>query len=64
MTEELKPCPFCGGKAEIYSICDGISFIGCKTEKCYLSIKQQRIGMYSVEKQMISAWNRRADHES
>ncbi len=63
MSEELKTCPFCGGEAEIYDTGDGISFfIGCRTDRCYLSIKQQCIGQYSKQEQMIEAWNRRVDN--
>lgn len=41
MDEELKPCPFCGGRAEIYSInfnlAKGIYYgIGCVT--CFIKI--------------------------
>ena len=55
---ELKPCPFCGGEAEIY---DGIIFGSRQYEprcvKCECAI-----GLYDTEEQAAVAWNRRVDN--
>lgn len=32
----LKPCPFCGGKADFFERSDGYFDIGCDTVGCYL----------------------------
>lgn len=54
---ELKPCPFCGGKVEIVGIKNGNSFI-VWCENCGLG--------FGIEKeyylyQIIGAWNHRAE---
>lgn len=59
---ELKPCPFCGGKAEIYQE-NGTVSIGCSQCQCgtaYMS------GASTTEKKIEIAtrdWNRRADND-
>lgn len=58
MTKELKPCPFCGGKAE-FRICDnGIGYIictGCRAQVGHLKTlsKSRPFG------EIIEAWNAR-----
>ena len=60
--EELKPCPFCGGKADFEEI-----------ERCYSDISWTvmctqcgaSIGVHSVDKiDVVETWNRRADNGS
>ena len=56
MIEKLKPCPFCGGKAELweYRDLDEVSYyIGCTT--CGAQTKYT-----DSEDLCIEAWNRRA----
>lgn len=48
----LKPCPFCGGKAEVIE-CAGEYFVKCK--KC--SINQDKL--YKQKCTAVNAWNRR-----
>lgn len=56
---ELKPCPFCGGKAEIY---DGITF-GFQRQYEPRCVKCEcAIGLYDTEEQAAEAWNRRVDN--
>jgi C4-type Zn-finger protein len=67
MTEELKPCPFCGGRAEIQEnlistpYFDGflrIICIKCRASPFYEKIK----GNKKIEilcKRLIKVWNRR-----
>lgn len=54
---ELKPCPFCGGKVEIVGIKNGNSFI-VWCENCGLGIGiEKEYYLY----QIIGAWNHRAE---
>ena len=62
---ELKPCPFCGGKAEFgvnpNTFCKTI-WVYC--QKCGAETKHFEIDLYScAAKNAAEAWNRRADNE-
>ena len=67
MTNTLKPCPFCGGEAEIVDVCNdcfisGKVGVGCS--KCPVIIAEY--GEYKVfdsEAEAIAAWNTRACDE-
>ena len=56
---ELKPCPFCGGEAEIamnleYGLVDiSCENMGCRGWACCLN--------YKSEKEAREAWNRRVE---
>lgn len=58
---ELKPCPFCGGKARLF-VNGGVRVI---CPKCYASTRiltdEMEYESNAVET-VIEAWNRRADH--
>lgn len=54
--DELKPCPFCGGKAERGHY-DGIVWIECT--ECEASTKGIDTGLFY--EQAIAAWNRRTE---
>lgn len=55
-TIELKPCPFCGGKAGIYSL--------AKYEKeAYCENCGAVSDIYETSQKAIEAWNRRAGDE-
>lgn len=60
MNEEtqLKPCPFCGGRAEMAGHCNGMSFTaGCANPDCPVGPVTPYLG---DEQEAIAAWNRRA----
>lgn len=54
--EQLKPCPFCGGKAVRMSFLDdvGTRYVGCK--KCDAVIS---FGMCPTEGNLRKRWNKR-----
>lgn len=61
--DELKPCPFCGGEAEIYEYdpCGQCDFhepytVQCKAECCFLGKD------FANREDAAKAWNRRAGH--
>lgn len=71
MSEELKPCPFCGGEAELKSHHfddDGLTlwFVRCKTrpydvdegDACYTA---DSFITFRDKEAAIEAWNRRAN---
>lgn len=61
---ELKPCPFCGGMAEIYEtphIPRGTDYTPrCKNPSCCGRSTKK----YSMKETAIMMWNRRADDDS
>lgn len=50
MSEEIKPCPFCGGEAELYR--GGIKYVLCK--ECLATSCD-----FKTEAEAIEAWNAR-----
>lgn len=70
MTEQLKPCPFCGGKvkSEIKTLGDQyglyrILFFKCQNKDCGAIISFNNGETYSDYMKAIEAWNRRTDDE-
>lgn len=57
---ELKPCPFCGGEAELYTYWGGmgvhryINVVRCKKCRC-------NSGEWKIKPKAVDAWNRRAE---
>lgn len=51
MTKELKPCPFCGGKAEIIKdeMHVWVHCTNCDSDT----------DLYQIQKEAVAAWNRR-----
>jgi len=58
MSEELKPCPFCGGKAE--KITEGINYIivGCRSLAC--GARPITTCYESIDGFNLWPWNKRA----
>lgn len=75
MPNELKPCPFCNGKAKV-KVCDGsgsfyadigtVVFYGKKMSHCL--IKCERCGVktkaYLTRRAVFNSWNRRAENDT
>ena len=62
MATELKPCPFCGRKAELVTMKYGSGDIyfgtTCENWRCVVA---SVIPNFSSEEAAIEAWNRRAE---
>ena len=64
---ELKPCPFCGGKAEIIVAEKGVmSIITCTTTYCGFMRHSFNNGDTdeNAARRLTAAWNRRAMEEN
>lgn len=61
---DLKPCPFCGGKASIFAFeqPDGsITYeVDCENDGCEVSACTM---MHDTREQAAAVWNRRAKNE-
>lgn len=55
---ELKPCPFCGGEAEIMEYSDRFQ-CGCKDEGCIAWVEEMPV--YLTRSGAIKDWNTRAE---
>ena len=66
MTDELKPCPFCGGPAKLRTANGGIFMFsfGCQItcEPCAVDITYAGSDLDSqrIKRRAIAGWNRRA----
>jgi hypothetical protein len=66
MNNELKPCPFCGGKAETsnkYSTHTYDQGPTGRAETCGNWITSYGCKACGIEKYSVAAWNRRADEQ-
>lgn len=69
---EIKPCPFCGGKAKV-KVCDGSGafctdigtemYFGRKMTHCLICCERCRVRTqaYLTRRGVFNAWNRRAN---
>lgn len=55
MSNELKPCPFCGGRAYLSERMNGGYYVECESINGCLA----ESGNYDTRGQAIEAWNRR-----
>ena len=63
MDEELKPCPFCGGKVELMNLFTPIPMFYCmNTQTCgaVVSFDNPQCNHDKWNKFKVMAWNRRA----
>lgn len=54
MSKNIKPCPFCGGEANVKMWCDPDTPYLVMCESCKASVKD-----YATEAEAIEAWNHR-----
>ena len=59
--DRLKPCPFCGGKAETWRVLDtNMYMVGCvEDQNCIGNIKQF-VRVFPTDESAVTTWNRRA----
>ena len=61
MEIKLKPCPFCGGEAEIKVLKDEYNIsVSCKNGACHAFVNPEDIG-FARKEIAIGAWNRRVE---
>ena len=60
MSNDLKPCPFCGGKAEMYRLADGCG-VQCANRACGVVA---HIVPCDTEEEAVAVWNQRAGAET
>lgn len=58
---DLKPCPFCGGKAILF-VRNGVSVVCTKCYARTISRLDTMEGYSNAVEGVIKAWNRRADN--
>ena len=56
MTDKLKPCPFCGGEAEMLNYSPSEWLVVCPT--CDGMVERWR----NTEKEAVEQWNRRVEN--
>jgi Lar family restriction alleviation protein len=56
---ELKPCPFCGGKGEIEKVDEGCFGVGCPNCDFQLMNGPWAIGWHRSRADAATEWNRR-----
>ena len=67
MSDDLKPCPFCGGDKNIICRTDydgGDAYaVSCRYSDCHGHIFTLGHGYFSTKEEAIAAWNTRADKD-
>lgn len=64
MAEKLKPCPFCGGEADVHYFAhdDSECTVMCSNPNCRVSVNARSCGsMTTAYNRARKLWNRRAD---
>lgn len=57
---ELKPCPFCGGKARLTYNTYGSHYVQCDNVSCDV---KPVTWIYTTEEEAVEAWNKMVDDE-
>ena len=63
LVEGLKPCPFCGGKAEVRADENGEYYVSCTECVTLVGYCVDTWGDYETEEEAIAAWSRRTQNE-
>lgn len=64
MTSQLKTCPFCGGKAELFECpnCGDLNIMVDHADDCWMREYEDVCDIPSNEKELyLAAWNTRAE---
>ena len=64
MTENLRPCPFCGGEADVHYFAhdDSECTVMCSNQNCRASVSARSCGsMTTAYNRARKLWNRRAE---
>lgn len=64
MAEELRPCPFCGGEADVHYFAhdDSECTVMCSNSNCRASVSSRSCGsMTTAYNRARKLWNRRAE---
>lgn len=59
MTQELKPCPFCGSKAEVSVMDTGYAYVWCSADEDACEFRPETFA-HPSESEAAAIWNRRA----
>ena len=62
--EEIKPCPFCGGKVEIIEDLNFLGEVGIECQDCFIQFTAPTHDERVIDEKgyMITMWNGRADN--
>lgn len=65
MSEELKPCPFCGGEGKhTLSKCNPVNYVGCHDDYCPANDAfSYNFADEEGKQDALKAWNTRADDQ-
>lgn len=55
MSNELKPCPFCGSEADLFTLAKSMYTVDCTNTDCLAGS-----GIGHTEEEAVELWNRRA----
>ena len=63
MSDYLRPCPFCGGEAEVCTDENGEYYVSCT--ECFTLVGYciDTWAEYEIEDEAIKAWNRRVNDD-